>query len=199
MQEEIVNSPYANLKLEYREGLCACCSHPLSCCYVAFCYWCAVADLAMIPDNKDCFNLSGCIRWLLVFVSVAISAIAPPVSAIIFIIILLKVDGYIAARMNWFDNSENVSVVCILEYWCCFPCKMCQVANQLNFRTVEEVKPFPKAVPLILNANKICGFLIRKPKGLEEFARQLEAAKYQNENGMQVFDEEQIPVEDRLV
>jgi len=144
------------------------------CCYTTWCHWCAIADLSVLMDGflmKDpetrwwviilCFVLLNFLITFLAFFMHYYAAVLAPMHTFFLIM-----EGFVLIYIAWASSREIAkkldfdfdpcSCSCCLQYWLCYPCKVCQIANQLSEdkkgiqcnKTVELVTYMNQCVPL---------------------------------------------------
>jgi len=127
----------------YKYGLFDCCENCMRCLYVIVCSCCAIADLSVVID--PCCMDNKVMRWwfmmllnaIVSLITVCIEANTKGVAniilggvAFVYLYIVVTSSSTIADRIGY--QREECGCGCCITYWCCFPCKVCQIANQLD-------------------------------------------------------------------
>jgi hypothetical protein len=141
-----VKSPQDNGKYKY--GLCECCVNPRRACYINCCFCCAVADLSLVVN--PCCIKSKKLRWVAIAFLAMCFLAAPPLLWILTVYIAFNASMEIANRIGY--ETESCGPGCCCSYWCCFCCKICQVANQLE--ADKDGIQSPKTVELCTEINQ---------------------------------------------
>jgi len=131
-------------KVEFKHGLFDCCKlNCKTCCYVTCCHCCGIADLSILIDGCCVDNLT--IRWWLV-----IFAYFLPIQHFVIIYIAWAASQQIADKLGFY--FDTCSCCCLLQYCFCWPCKVCQIANQLG--ADKQGIQCPETVELVTKINR---------------------------------------------
>jgi hypothetical protein len=153
---------------KYQYGLFECTENGQTCIYVWCCTPCAVADLSIVTN---CMS-SPLLQWILIIFAIPLAIVIASVigcvagaepsaelanglmqlANLLVVVLVYSAANVIATKLGF---QIDTGCCCCLEYYFCWGCKICQIANQLYHVNGYQS---PEAVELVTQINETTPF-----------------------------------------